>query len=113
RQRTPVKRDRVGGGPSAADELRAISLPFNRTAQPSVDPKDVESPNRLLVLATGAAAEQQAGVLRVVLGLDEELPEGRMGEVVFGASQHDLGVAGDLDFPRPTSVVGDRQPPDF
>jgi hypothetical protein len=30
-----------------------------------------------------------------------------MGEIVLGTCEHDLGVAGDLDFARPVAAVGD------
>ncbi len=113
RQRTPVERDRVGGAASAADELGAIGLPFDRSAEPSIDAEHVKGPDGTLVRAARPPAEQQAGVLRVVLGFDEQLPEGRMREVVLRTRQHDLGVAGDFDFARPIAVVGDRQPPDL
>ena len=43
------------------------------------------------------AREQQAGTLRIELGLDEQLAEGRMREVVLQARQRDLGVARHLE----------------
>ena len=37
----------------------------------------------------------------------------RVRQIVLGPGQHDLGVAGDLHFPRPIAAVGDRQAPDL
>ena len=33
-----------------------------------------------------------------------------MGEIVLGTREHNLGVARDLDLPRPVAAIGDRQP---
>ncbi len=41
--------------------------------------------------------------------LDEQLSERRMGEVVFGTRERNLGVARDLDLARPFAAVGDRE----
>ena len=107
----PSSASGIGRRPPAAEEPRAIGLPFDGAAEASVDAEHVERPGRRLVGAARAPAEQQAGALRVELGLDEQLAERRVGEVVLGTRQHDLGVAGDLDLARPIAAIGDRQAP--
>ena len=42
-----VERDRIGGGASAAEEPRAIGLPFDRAAEPALDAEDVEGPGSI------------------------------------------------------------------
>ena len=111
RQRAAVERRRVGRRAAAAEEARAIGLPFDGAAQAPVDAEHVERPDRRLVRAARPPAEEEAGALRVELGLDEQLAERRMREVVLGRCQHHLGIARDLDFARPVAAVGDRQPP--
>ena len=53
---------------------------------------------------------EQRGALGQVLRLDEQLAEGRVGQVVGGRGEDDLGVARDLDLARTIAVVGHRQP---
>ena len=108
-QRAAVERGGVGRRTPAAEEPRAVGLPLDGAAQPPVDAEHVEGPRRRLVGGARAPAEQQAGALRVVLGLDEQLPERGVGEVVLRAGQHDFRVAGDLDFARPIAAIGDRE----
>ena len=100
----------LAGRSPAAEESRAIGFPLDGAAEPPVDAEHVERPRRRLVGAARPPAEQQAGALRVELGLDEQLAERRVGEIVLGTREHDLGVAGDLDLARPVAAVGDRQP---
>ena len=58
-----------------------------------------------------AAAEDETGALRIEFGLDEQLAERWMRQVVLGPCQHDLGVARQLDFARLRAAIGHRQPP--
>ena len=71
----------------------------------------MEAHDRRFVGRARPAAEQQAGALRIELGLDEQLAERRVREIVLGTRQHDLRVAGDLDLARLRAAVGDRQTP--
>ena len=100
----------LAGDRSAAEEVRAIGLPLDGAAEPSVDAEHVKCPGGVSSGAARPPAEEQAGALGIVLGLDEQLAEGRMREIVLGTRQHDLGVARDLDLARPIAVIGDRQP---
>ena len=113
RERAPVEREGVRGGPAAPDEARAVGLPLDRAAEAPLDAEHVERPERRLVRPARPTAEQQAGALRVEFRFDEQLAERRVGEVVLGPRQHDLRVAGDLDLARPRAPVGDRQPADL
>ena len=102
----------VGGRAPAADEARPIGFPLDGAAEArTVHAEHVEADDRRFVGRARPAAEQQAGALRIELGLDEQLAERRMREVVLRTRQHDLRVAGDLDLARLRAAVGDRQPP--
>ena len=111
RQRAPVERGGIGRRTAAAEEPRAVRLPLDGAAEPSVDAEDVKGPGRRLVGGARAPAEQQAGALRVVLRLDEQLPERGVGDVVLGTRQHDFRVARHLDFAGPIAAIGNREPP--
>ena len=105
----PSSDDRVRQRAAAAEEPRAIGFPLDRSAQPrTVHAEHVEGDERRFVGGPRPAGEQQARALRVELGLDEQLAEGRVREVVLRARQHDLGVAGHLELaglpPRLVSV---------
>ena len=113
RQRAALDGDRVGRRSPATQESRTIGFPLDRTAKPPVHGKDMERPGVGLLGGSRTPAEQQTRALRVVLRFDEEFAESGMGDIVFGACEHDFGVAGDLDFARPVAAIGDRQPPDF
>ena len=65
---------------------------------------------RLVGRARPATAQERRS-LGEVLGLDEELPEGGVGEVVRRRGEHDLRVARDLDLARAVAVVREREPP--
>ena len=56
----------------------------------------------------GPALRQQDLVAFQPLGLDEQLVKRRVGQVCPRRAQHDLRVAGDLDFPGTHIVIGDR-----
>ena len=108
------ERRRIGVGAAAADEARTIGLPLDRAAQPrAIHAKDVEAHHRRLVRRPRAAAENESGALRVELGLDEQLAECRVREVVFGAGQHYFDIAGDFELARLPAAIADRQPPDL
>ncbi len=72
---------------------------------------DVHRPQRRLFGRAGPTAAQERRPLREVLRLDEELPEGGMGQVVRRRGEDDLRVARDLDLAGTVAVVRDRQPP--
>ena len=101
------------GGSSATDEARPVRLPFDRSPQASLNAEDMKGPDRHFVGRARPPAEQQPDALRVEFGFDEELAERRVGEIVFGTSQDDLGVTRHFDFARQRSTIDDRQPPDF
>ena len=96
--------------PRPRKRARSVSHSTAPPSRPST-PRTWNAQSGASSAAARPPAEQQAGALRVVLGLDEQLAERRMREIVLGACQHDLGVAGDLDLARPIAAVGDRQPP--
>ena len=52
---------------------------------------------------------QDRRILGHVRGLDQELAECRVREIVQGTAEHHLGVAGDLELTCAAAVVGDRE----
>ena len=68
----------------------------------------VHRPRRLLVGRARAAAAQQGHALRAVLGLEEELEERGVGEVLGVRSEHDLHQARDLDLAQEIGVIDQR-----
>ena len=100
-QRPAVERHRVGRRSAAAEEARAIGLPLDGAAERGPSTPSTWKPTiGDSSAAARPAAEEEAGALRIEFGLDEQLAERRMREVVLGPRQHDLGVAGDLDLAR-------------
>ncbi len=63
-------------------------------------------------VARPAMAEQRRA-LRQVLGLDEQLSECRMGDIVSGRTEYHFGVAGHVDLADPQAVIGQGEAPDF
>jgi hypothetical protein len=112
-QRTPVEGDRVRRRTSAADEVRSVGVPLHGSTEPPFDAEHVEGPQLLFFRAAGTPGEEQTCALRRVLGLDKQLSECRMCEVVFRTSEDDFGKARHLDLTRALTVVGDRQPADL
>ena len=100
-QRPAVERQPVGRRSSAADEARAIGLPFDRAAEPALDARGRGTPRRPVRRPLrGRRLNSRPALCAIELGFDEQLAERRMREVVFGARQHDFGVAGDFDLAR-------------
>ena len=92
----PARRDGRGRGPGP--EIARGCFPFSRRLRPSIDAQRVEGPGGRLGCGAWPATAEQSGTVGQVLGLDEQLAEGRMRDVVFLPPEHDLGVARDLDF---------------
>ena len=109
-ERAAVEGLRVLGPAPAAQEARAVGLPFHRPLRPPFQAEDVHAPRA----ATSSARARpppadEGGDLGQVLRLHEELHEGGMGQVVGGGGEHDLRVARDLDLARAIAVVGHGQ----
>src|SRR5262245_59272301 len=90
RQRAAVEGDRISERPPAPDEPGAIGFPFDGAAGPAFEADDVEGPDRRLLGRPPATAEQQACALRLEFGLDEQLAEGWMRDVVHRPAEDDL-----------------------
>ena len=87
RERAAVERDRIGRRAAAAEEARAVGFPLDGAAQTrSVDAEHVEADHGDSSARARPPAEQQAGALRIELGLDEQLAERRVREVVLAAA---------------------------
>ena len=77
-----VERHGILGAAAAAQEARAVGLPFHRPLHPPLDAQHVDRPHARLVRERGPPGADQGGALGQVLGLDEQLAEGRVGQVV-------------------------------
>ena len=109
-ERAAVEGLRVLGTAPAAQEARAVGLPFHRALRPAFQAQDVNGPGPGLVGGARPPMAEERRALGQVLGLDEQLAERGMGQVVGGRGEDDLGVARDLDLARPIAVVGHGQP---
>ena len=113
RQRAAVERGRAVGVAAAADEARAIGLPFDRPLRPAFEAQHVHRPDRRLARVARPPMAEQRRAVGQVLGFEKQLAEGRMREIVGRRRQHDLGVAGDVDLADPRALVDHRHPADF
>jgi hypothetical protein len=84
---------------------------FYRALRPALQAEDVHRPARALRARTRPAAEKQRGGVRQHLGLHEELAESRVGQIVRGRREDDLGIARHLDLARPVASIGHSEPP--
>ena len=61
----------------------------------------------------GRRWQMSAALSGRVFGFDEQLAEGRMGQIAHGGSQNQFRVAGQLDFANAQSMVAHRDPAHF
>ena len=108
-----VQRDGTVVAAAPAQKTRAAAFPFGRRLRSSVDAERVEGPGARFGCGAWPTSAEQGGTVRQVLGLDEQLAEGRVRHVVFLTPEHDLGVARDLDLSRTLALVGEREASDF
>ena len=91
-RRAGVEGRRIGGGPAAAEEAGAVGLVLDLALERGpgrreVHGRDVDGPDRLLVGRSGPAPAEQGVEAGHPLGLQEELPEGRVGQVGRGGGR--------------------------
>jgi hypothetical protein len=103
-------RPRGSGGSRAADEPQAIGLEGRLIDVGAVYRHQVKHPGRLLVDRARPAGAQDGAPLAQDLGLDEEIAEGRVQGFGGGRSDHDVGVAGDIDLAALPRAIGDADP---
>ena len=113
RERATVQRDGTVVAAAPAQKTRPAAFPFGRRLGSSIDAERVEGPGGRLGCGAWPASAEQSGTVRQVLGLDEQLAEGRVRHVVFLPPEHDLRVARDLDLPRLSTLVGEREASNF
>ena len=91
-------------GRSVSNERRPDGL--------AVDDHGVDEPGRVFAGGARAPCREDRVPVGEELGRDEEVREGRVGCVVPGRGDHDLGVAGQLDRARAPGAVRDRDAPE-
>ena len=108
-------RRRLVERPAATEKAHPVGLVLERRDRRAVRPgealvgHDVDEPAARVALGARAPRGQEGVVAGQILRLDEQLGEGRVAEVRRLRLQDHLGVARQLDRPRPVVVVGDRQ----
>ena len=107
-QRAAVERGRAVGVAAAADESRAIGLPFDGPLRPAFEAQDVHRPHGWLARIPRAPMAEQRRAVGQVFRFEKQLAERRMREIVGRRRQDDLRVAGDVDFADPRALVDHR-----
>ena len=101
---------RAGKGAAPADEPRPVRLVGGLAHRRPVDDHGVDEEGGSLARGARAASREDRVPVGDELGGHEEVREGRVGHVVPGRGDHDLGVAGELDRPRSPRPVGNPHP---
>ena len=102
----------AGSRPRPRNRARSVSHSTGPCGRP-FEAQGVERPRAGLARIARPAMAEQRRAVRQVLGLDEQLAERRVREVVGGGHEDDLRVAGDVDLPDARAVVAHREPPHF
>ena len=114
RQRAAVERRRTVGVAAAAEESRAVGLPFDRPLRPAFEAQARAPPIcRTRAESRGRRWQTSAALSGRYSVSTKQLAERRMREIVGWRRQDDLGVAGDVDFADPRALIHDRHPADF
>ncbi len=110
-ERAPIEGDGIVGAAPASQESHPVGLPLDRCLHSPVDGQDVKGEERRVVRAALAAPREKGRALLHPLGLDKELPEGGVRDVVGDGRQSDLDVARQLDLARPVAPIRHGEPP--
>ena len=110
RERPAVERDGVVRRRGRGPRKRARSVSHSTApCMPALDAQHVDAAERRARRVRRGRRWQTARALgQIARGLDEQLAERRMREVVGGQAEHELGVARDLDLARPRAAVRER-----
>ncbi len=109
-ERATVQGLRVAGPAPATEESHAVGFPLDLRLRRPLDGESVVTDHCRIVRRAQPAPRQQRGALGDPLGLDEELAEGRVGDVLGDRAQTELDVARQLDLARAIAVIGQRDP---
>ena len=110
-ERAPIEGDGIVGAAPASQESHPVGLPLDRCLHSPVDGQDVKGEERRVVRAARPAPREKGRALRHPLGLDEELPEGGVRDVLGDGPQGDLDVARQLDLARPVALIRHGEAP--
>ena len=111
RQRAAVERRRVVGVAAAAEEARAIGLPFDRPLRPALEAQDVHRPHRAARAESRGRRWQSSAALSARYSVSRNsLPNAGCARSSAGARQDDFGVAGDVDLADPRALIDHRHP---
>ena len=101
-----------GPRPRPRKRLRSVSH-STRAVRAAFEAEHVEGPDLFGIEPAGPPAAEQRRAVGAKFRFDEQLAERRVREIRGRRGQHDLRVAGDLDFPHAVAAIHDRQPPHF
>ena len=112
--RPSMHRDRGPDAAAAAEKARAVGFELALCRRPRRRRRR-DAPPRPPARPASAAAASPAWRRRsaTILGLHEQLGEGRMRDVGRRRRQHELGIGGDFDLARVAAAVGDRDAADL
>ena len=110
-QRAAVEGDRVLRRASAAEEPGAVALPLHGPLHAPFHAQHVHGKQARFLRRPRPAAAEESRAVGDVLGLQEQLAEGGVGEIVGREAEDRLGVARDLDLPGPVAAVGEGESP--
>ncbi len=113
RERAAVERTGVLRCAAPAHEAHAVGFPFDRAVHAVLGADHVHRPGRKLVGGARPPAAQQCRAFRKVFGLEEQLEERRVREIVGGGPEHDLDQARDLDLAQAVAAVDQRDAADL
>src|SRR5258705_1858869 len=106
-------RDRVGGGPAAAEEPSTIGFVLRGAYRITFDNYCMNAPDRSIPAGSLAAIGQNRVFSGDKFRLDKEIAERRMSGVGRWWYQHNLSVTGNFDLSDTCRIVGQRNTPDL
>ena len=111
REGSTVHGHRVVRPAPPSEEPHAVGLPFDLRLRRSLDGEDVERDERRVVRGARPPSRHERRVVGDPRGLDEELAQRGVGDVLGDGAQAQLDVARQLDLARAVAPVGQRDAP--
>ena len=106
-------RDRRPDVAAAAEEAGAVGFDLRLAHRLAFDDGEVRRPDLGLAGRATTPRREDGAVPGEILGLHEELGEGRVRRVGGGRREHEFGVRRELDVPRAAARIRDRDAPNL